>query len=350
MILILEKILKSEMESIIVNIIDVFIEKISLKYGIEKDELKILCNKGDIKQACHRNTYIGCSLSKYINIQKPFLKWVGGKSQIINNILDCVPKEIENYHEPFLGGGSVLLAVLSLQKHGKINIKNDIFVYDINTDLINLYKNIQKSPEEFHNYLTTYFGDYDESKDKEVYYYSTREKFNKKYDEENQLDRSAMFLFLNKTCFRGVYREGPNGFNVPYGHYKTTPEMISLEELKNISNLIKNVKFIQCSFEQSFNNFKRGDYIYLDPPYAPENTKSFVGYTKDGFKPDMHNKLFRMIVNLDGEIKFTMSNSNVKLVLDFFDNDKYIIKKLEAKRSINSKNPSSKTTEVIISN
>jgi len=333
------------MENVILKTVDAFIEKIYLNYGIEKNKLKMLWEKGNIKQVCNSNVYIHC----LTNIQKPFLKWVGGKSQIINNVLHCVPNEIENYHEPFLGGGSVLLAILSLQKAGKINIKNDIFAYDINTHLINLYKNIQKSPEEFHNYLTSYFKKYDESGNKEVYYYSIREKFNKKY-QENELDRSAMFLFLNKTCFRGVYREGPNGFNVPYGHYKTTPEIISLEELKNISNLIKNVKFIQGSFEQSFNNFKKGDYVYLDPPYAPENTKSFVGYTKDGFNTDMHNKLFRMVADLDGEIKFTMSNANVKLVLDFFDNDKYIIKKLEAKRSINSKNPSSKTTEVIISN
>lgn len=337
------------MENVILKTIDAFIEQISLKYNIEKNELKMLWEKGNIKREHHSNEYICCSVSKYMNIQKPFLKWVGGKSQIINNILHCVPVEMENYHEPFLGGGSVLLAVLSLQKQGKINIKNHIFAYDINTDLINLYKNIQNSPKEFHSYLTTYFKEYDESKDKETYYYSVREKFNKKYG-ENELNRSSMFLFLNKTCFRGVYREGPNGFNVPYGHYKTTPEMISLEELKNISNLIKNVKFIQSSFEQSFDNFKKGDYVYLDPPYAAENEKSFVGYTKEGFNIDMHNKLFEMIVNLHNEIKFTMSNSNVKVVLDFFDNDKYIIKKLEAKRSINSKNPSSKTTEVIISN
>jgi len=120
--------------------------------------------------------------------------------------------------------------------------------------------------------------------------------------------------------------------------------------LESISNLIKNVKFISTGFEDSFNNFKDGDYVYLDPPYAPENTKSFVNYTKDGFNLDMHNKLFHMIVNLDDEIKFTMSNASVKLVLDYFDNNKYIIKKIEAKRSINSKNPESKTTEVIISN
>ena len=324
------------MENIITHTINSYIEKISLKYHINKDEL---------------NDLWGVNENKYQNsIQKPFLKWLGGKSQIISHIIKHIPKDIENYHEPFLGGGSVLLAVLSLQNQQKINIKN-IFAYDINNDLIDVYKNIQKNTEEFYSCLSNYFTKYNESGNtKETYYYSIREKFNKKTEENSSSDRSAMFLFLNKTCFRGVYREGPNGFNVPYGHYKTTPEMISLEELKNISSLIKNVKFIQASFVQSFDNFKSGDYVYLDPPYAPENTKSFVSYTKEGFNLEMHNKLFQMIIKLDDKIKFTMSNANVKLVLNYFDNDKYIIKKIEAKRSINSKNPSSKTTEVLISN
>jgi DNA adenine methylase len=199
------------MEQIIMNSIDSYIRKISLRYNIPINELEKIWNYENL------------------DIQKPFLKWLGGKSQIITDIIRHIPSLIENYHEPFLGGGSVLLAVLSLQKQGKINIKNNIFAYDINNDLINLYKNIQKFPDDFHTCLSIYFTEYDDSENKEKYYYSIRDRYNK--HTSSNIERSAMFLFLNKTCFRGVYREGPNGFNVPYGHYKKTPEMISLEEM-----------------------------------------------------------------------------------------------------------------------
>ena len=195
-------------------------------------------------------------------LQKPFLKWVGGKTQIINDIISKIPNEMNNYHEMFLGGGSVLLALLSLEKQGTINIKGKVYAYDINKDLINVYKNVQQNYEELHNILSLYFKEYDsiteneinrkpknidEAKtSKESYYYWIRNKYNT--IDKNSIECSALFIFINKTCFRGMYREGPNGYNVPYGHYKTTPTLISKEQLKDISDLIKDVVFIDSSF------------------------------------------------------------------------------------------------------
>jgi len=154
-------------------------------------------------------------------------------------------------------------------------------------------------------------------------------------------------MFINKTCFRGMYREGPNGYNVPYGHYKKTPNILTEEELHNFSTLIKDVEFIHSDFNNSINNIKSNDFVYFDPPYAPENEKSFVGYIANGFNLDTHNILFNKIKNLKN-IQFVMSNSNVDLVINSFKD--YNIEKIIARRAINSKKPGSTTKELIIYN
>ena len=294
-------------------------------------------------------------------IQKPFLKWVGGKTQIISDIISKFPKEINNYHELFLGGGSVLLAVLSLQKQNKITIKNKIYAYDINKELINVYKNIQSNKEELFKMIDSYIKVYDSLKgteinrkptsieeaktSKESYYYWIRDKYNK--INKNTVECSALFMFINKTCFRGMYREGPNGYNVPYGHYKKTPTIISEEDLNYISDLIKDVEFKHCSFTESIKNIGKKDFVYLDPPYAPENSKSFVGYVADGFDLETHKLLFDEIKKLKN-VKFVMSNAKVDLVIDNFKD--YNCDDIVARRAINSKKPQSTTTEVIIYN
>lgn len=296
-----------------------------------------------------------------IAIQKPFLKWVGGKTQIIQEIISKIPPVMNNYHEPFLGGGSVLLAVLSLQKCGKITIKNKIYAYDINDTLICVYKHIQSNKDELYKYITALIAEYDSIKgttinrnpqtiedaktSKESYYYWVRREYNNMT--KNTVARSARFMFINKTCFRGVYREGPNGFNVPYGHYKRTPAIISKSELDYISELIRHVVFTQCDFSQSIKNAKRGDFIYLDPPYAPENSTSFVKYVANGFNLDMHKKLFAEIKKLKN-IKFIMSNAKVQLVTESFK--EYQCEDLITRRSINSRKPGSTTAEVVIYN
>jgi DNA adenine methylase len=299
----------------------------------------------------------------YKNIQKPVLKWIGGKTQIITYVLELFPDKIKNYHELFIGGGSVLFGLLSLIERGDIVLEGNIYIYDKNLDLINFYKNIQSDYNELYNYAKLYFDEYDgltgtdinrkpqnieEAKtSKESYYYWIRQKFNTM--EKGVVEYSAIFLFLNKTCFRGMYRVGPNGYNVPYGHYKKTPRLISLDELKKISEILSNVIFRESDFIESVNEVKEGDFVYMDPPYVPENKTSFVGYTKDGFNIKLHKKLFEETKNLDKRgVKFLMSNSNQKLVRDSLKDFK--CEEIIARRAINSKNPSSKTKEVLIYN
>lgn len=294
-------------------------------------------------------------------IQKPFLKWVGGKTQIINSIISKLPKETNNYHELFVGGGSVLFAILSLQKHNKILIKDKIYAYDININLINMYKNVQNNKDELYKILKSYYDKYDSITDtiinrkpsnikeaqtsKESYYYWLRDKYNN--IDKNTVECSALFILINKICFRGMYREGPNGYNVSYGHYKKTPSLISKKELDDISGLIKDVVFIHNGFIESIKNVKDRDFVYLDPPYAPENSKSFVGYVEGGFNLKTHESLFAEIKKLEN-IKFIMSNAKVDIVTNSFKD--YNCQDIVARRAINSKNPGSTTTEVIIYN
>ena len=297
-------------------------------------------------------------------LQKPFLKWVGGKSQHIHQIINSFPDNMENYHEIFLGGGSVLLAVLSLQQAGKITIKGSIYAYDLNHQLIQVYRHIQSNKDELIKCVEQYRNEYDncptvekgtanrkpinetEAKtSRESYYYWMRKKFNAL--EDLSIENSALFIMLNKTGFRGVYREGPNGYNVPFGHYKKTPAIITRSEIDKISNLIKDVVFITADFTNSINNATEGDFIYLDPPYAPKKRTSFVGYTENGFDIDMHKNLFKLTKALTtNNIKFAMSNANVELVKKSFDG--YTFTEIEARRAIHSKNPAAKTTDVLI--
>ena len=297
---------------------------------------------------------------------KPIIKWVGGKSQIIDKIINNFPKEMNNYREIFLGGGSVLLTLLSYVKKGIIKINDGIYAYDANEPLIYMYKNIQTRHIELYDCLMILINEFNKCgndeinrnpknieeaiKNKENYYYWIRKNYNKlSNDDKNDIIGSAMFIFLNKTCFRGVFRIGPNGFNVPYGHYKN-PEIINKKHLEEINELIQNVIFEYNDYSISLNNIESNDFTYLDPPYAPEISTSFVGYTKEGFDIDQHINLFKLIHKLTEENKKMMlSNADVTLVRDNFD-EKYRIIEVVCKRTINSKNPEAKTKEVIIMN
>lgn len=303
-----------------------------------------------------------------MNIQKkdlphPLLKWVGGKQKIIENIINRFPNEMNNYHEPFIGGGSVLFALLWAKELKLIQIHNNIFAYDLNESLIHTYNNIRNIPEELYDCIIPIIKEYhniqtekgnqkpqtynEALSSKESYYYWIRKLFNKQED-KSSLISSAYFIFLNKTGFKGMYREGPNGMNIPFGHYFNVN--FELDKLLEISQLIQPVIFIHSDFSDSLSTVKANDFIYLDPPYVPEGNKSFVGYTKVGFDIEQHKKLFSLCNKISKSNKIMMSNSNVPLIKEYFDEENYNYNYILTKRAINSKNPGAVAKEIILTN
>lgn len=266
---------------------------------------------------------------------KPLLKWVGGKTQLLDQVLALIPRRIHSYYEPFLGGGSVLLGVLASPD---ITITGHVYASDVNPSLINVYRTVQASPEEVDVCLRVLEAERGE--DPEAFYYRMRELFNTM--EPSGAQHAALFLYLNKTCFRGVYREGPRGFNVPYGHYKTV-ELPSLETLRTMSRGLQRVTFSCESFETVLPRVGAGDFVYVDPPYVPETATSFVGYVAGGFP--LHATLFTALKALP--CPFLMSNSDVPLVREAFP-EPYTTKQVTARRAIHSKDPSSTTYELLI--
>jgi len=301
--------------------------------------------------------------------QKPFLKWVGGKTQIINEVMELFPKEMGNYHEPFLGGGSVLLALLSCKASGAITVNGTVFASDLNSNLIGLYKNIQSDVEGVITAVTSLVAEFtaasatvpatvnrtattlaEAQTSPESYYFWIRRRFNALTKAERMtVPASAMLLFMNKTCFRGVYREGPRGFNVPFGNY-TAPGILDEEHLRAVSDLIHDVVFTVRPFMESLDVMESGDFVYLDPPYAPETDgASFVSYTADGFDLESHKLLFKTCDSFNSRnIGMLMSNASVTLVKAAFSNAAYTVKTISCRRAIHSKKPGERADEVLI--
>ena len=294
---------------------------------------------------------------------KPFLKWVGGKTQILQEVLDSFPSTIKNYHEPFLGGGSVLLGLLY---SSSITVTGTLYASDVNPHLIGLYKHVQSDPETLITKVKTLVDEFSQCQKNgvvnrnantleealtspESYYFWIRSRFNALTTEEKStVEGSAMLLFMNKTCFRGVYREGPRGFNVPFGNYKN-PCVLDENHLRAVSALVQNVVFTVRPFTESLALVRRGDFVYMDPPYAPENETSFVSYTAHGFSKEDHDVLFTACHKLEKKgANFVMSNADVFLVRDAFPPPKYETKVLSCRRAIHSKNPEARTNEVLI--
>ena len=286
---------------------------------------------------------------KYISTGKnklfvrPFVKWAGGKTQIIPEIDKRLPIELKKgkkmrYIEPFVGSGAVLFHILN-----NYNIK-DAFIIDLNKDLITLYNVIKNNISELINYLKKIENEYKklpEYKRKE-YYYMKREEYNK--SKENKIMKAALLMFLNKTCYNGLYRVNSKGeFNVPFGRYKN-PKILDEENLINVSKILQKVEIIHGDFEISREFVDNNSLIYFDPPYRPlSNTSNFTSYSQNTFDDNEQIRLkhfFDYITSLGA--KGILSNSDPKNTDpndNFFDElyKGYIIERIYAKRMINSK-------------
>ena len=280
-----------------------------------------------------------------MDIVKPFIKWAGGKSSLIPQLTKYYPlklKEgtIERYIEPFVGGGAVLIDILQ-----KYKIK-EAYAFDINNDLINCYNVIKTNVEDLIYELNKKEKDFIvlDSNDRQQYFYDIRTEYNTyKLNEEINVKQASEFIFLNKTCFNGLYRVNKNGkFNVPCGKYKN-PTICDANNLRNLSKLIKNVTFEYGDYKKSESFVDENTFVYFDPPYRPLSTTSgFTSYTKENFNDDNQKELAKYFSILDlKNAKLMLSNSNPKNVNkddNFFENINkgFVINEVSAKRMINA--------------
>ena len=216
---------------------------------------------------------------------KPFLKWAGGKTQLIIEIEKSLPNEIHNkkftYIEPFAGSGAILFWMIN----NFPNLEKAV-INDINADLINTYKTIASKPKELISVLQQFQNEYHqldiEEEKKKEYYYLKRELYNTR--ETNKTTQAALFIFLNRTCFNGLYRvNSKNGFNVPMGSYKK-PTICDSENIFSVSEVLKKVEILSGDYEQTLTHTGENSFFYFDPPYKPlSQTSSFNSYAKDEF-------------------------------------------------------------------
>ena len=273
------------------------------------------------------------------NNLSPFLKWAGGKRQLLDKIIDRMPKSFNNYYEPFIGGGALLF---ELQPAKAV-------INDINASLINAYITIAEKPFEFISAVIELDSQIPE--DGKTYYYSLRERYNNKLVKtEYDTELAALFVFLNKHCFNGLYRVNAKGlFNVPYNNSKR--ESINKESIIAISEYLKNVKIMQGDFEKACNDAQRGDFVFFDSPYAPLNPTSFESYTKEGFDIESHKRLANLFKKLTDKGCYCMlTNHNTEFINDLYGNKGYKIDVVRVKRMINSNASKRVGEEVIIYN
>ncbi len=305
---------------------------------------------------------------------KPLLKWVGGKSQLLPAVLAAFPRDMGDYYEPFVGGGAVLLGVLAERAAGRITIDGAIHVSDLNPHLINFYKVVQTQPEPFITAVAALQSAYAAApplaegatpdrdpadataaaSSQEAYYYWTRKRFNAlAAPERTGPTAAALFYFLNRTCFRGVYREGPRGFNVPFGHYRAT-QILDAEHVRAVSSALVDagVQFTVSDFSVPLAAAGGPqDHIYLDPPYLPITATSFTGYTADGFDAAQHEALFAAARAAGARgATFLLSNADAPVLATAFPAPAYRTLKVSARRAIHSKDPGATAMEVLIRN
>ncbi len=348
-------------------------KEVAEKWNISQRRVSVLCSENRVDGAMMvGNMWIIPSTAekpidkrtvryeKVHNVKlKPFVKWVGGKSQLINELEKMLPTDGERvltkYCEPMVGGGALFFNILS-----KYDFEQ-LYISDINAELINAYQVIKYNVDSLIDNLQQMqmlFSVMDES-DRKSYYYSIRDKFNNtKLCETTAIEKASYFIFLNKTCFNGLYRVNRKGqFNVPMGAYKN-PMICDEENLRNINKVLQKVTIVCGDYSLSKQFIDKDTFVYLDPPYRPlSETSAFTSYNSDTFDDSQQIRLAKFIdeTNASGA-KIVLSNSDPKNVNPedtFFDElyKTYTIKRVSAPRMINSKADSrGKINELLISN
>jgi DNA adenine methylase len=277
---------------------------------------------------------------------RPFVKWAGGKGSLIPQIKKFYPFEIERdkitkYVEPFIGGGAVLINILQ-----KYDVK-EAYAFDINMDLINCYNVIKNNVEEIIHELYKKEKEFLvlESDERQKYFYNIRKEYNsyRISEDEQSIKRASEFIFLNRTCFNGLYRVNKSGdYNVPCGKYKN-PKICDSENLRNLSYLIRSVVFKYGDYKKSEKYIDNNTFVYFDPPYRPLSVSSgFTSYTKEDFNDENQKELAIYFRELSlKNAKLMLSNSNPKNTNEedtFFEEiyKGFNINEVSAKRMINA--------------
>lgn len=249
---------------------------------------------------------------KYTTV-KPFIKWAGGKSQLLNEIRAKYPEIIDKYCEPFVGGGAVLLDVLA-------NFQpKEVLINDINAELANTYSQIKNNVDELIEMLSEMQESFwvNNNDDRKTMYLAKRERFNDlkvNGDEQINLEKAALFIFLNKTCFNGLYRVNSKGlFNVPMGAYKNPP-ICDAENLRLISELLKNVQIKCGNYSECADYIDENTFVYIDPPYRPLTaTASFTSYSENEFGDKQQIELGKFVNEISARgARVVVSNSDPK--------------------------------------
>ncbi len=272
---------------------------------------------------------------------QPFIKWVGGKRGLLNQLLEKFPKNFKNYHEPFLGGGAVFFELYS---KGLLKDKK-IYLSDINFELINAYIVVKNSPFELIKNLEKF-----KVKHNKEFYYKVREQDRDiNFKKLNKIDKATRFIYLNKTCFNGLYRVNKKGyFNTPIGSYKN-PNIADRDVILNASEALQNATILNISFNETLNNINKNDLVYFDPPYYPlNNTSNFTSYSEFDFLEDKQKELFKLFKKLKQKDCYILhSNSDTNFIKNIYQ--EYDINIIQANRFINSKgNGRGKINEVLI--
>lgn len=269
----------------------------------------------------------------------PFVKWAGGKRQLLSKIQERIPENYNHYFEPFVGGGAVFFGTQP----------SKALINDINKALINTYQRICDSPKEFLSEVNKI--DSEMWEDGKQYYYTIREHYNDKLmKSEYDVELAALFVFLNKHCFNGLYRVNGKGlFNVPYNNSRRVS--VNGDSIIEISKYLQGITIIDGDFEDACRDARKGDFVFLDSPYAPLNPTSFESYTKEGFDIESHKRLAKLYDELTTRGCYCMlTNHNTDLINELYGNKGYKIDVVSVKRMINSDASNRVGKEVIICN